>query len=137
MRHITRGIRRLGLLTAMLAAVVFATATQASASQNAGWVYTLNRSGAVFFDADLNGYAGYEKITVCDNLTDGRGIVAYVGAVTPGGDYKTYTFKDPSHDGQCRSWATNYFVEEHVVFIDVCNYWGDNLADCAHARAVS
>lgn len=47
--------RRCGLVVAVAAAVVFGTGLSASAAeppQNVGWLHTVGRGGAVFFDAD-------------------------------------------------------------------------------------
>ncbi|MFJ6088261.1 hypothetical protein ACIQI8_43595 [Streptomyces sp. NPDC092369] len=102
-------------------------ATQAQASQNSGWVYTSNQSGAVYFDADLNGYPGLEKITVCDNKTDGRGTDALVTGKkgdTSIGEY----LNDPSNDGHCESRTGDFFTEETAVGVGVWEYWGDNTA---------
>ncbi|MFD5272139.1 hypothetical protein [Streptomyces sp. NPDC058335] len=105
-----------------------ALATQAQASQNSGWVYTANRSGAAYFDADLNGIPGVEKITVCDNTTDGRGTRVFVSGKD--GDGGVFLFvTDPSNDGQCHSYQGNFFLEETVVGLDVYEYWGDNDAN--------
>ncbi|WP_433472486.1 hypothetical protein ACQPZP_26810 [Spirillospora sp. CA-142024] len=139
-----RNARRFGLFAAVMAVMVFWGGTQAGAAEpphNVHWLYTLSGSGAVFFDADLAGYPSYEKITVCDNTTDQRGIVAYLEGTDPNGDEPTdpagYVFKDPSNDGQCHSWATNYFADGYRVFVEVCEYHGDIWERCAYAHGVA
>lgn len=59
-----------------------------AAPKNVGWLYTQSATGAVFFDADLAGYSSYEKITVCDNKSDGRGIRASLVGTHPNGGYQ-------------------------------------------------
>ncbi|MER5951011.1 hypothetical protein ABT127_33750 [Streptomyces sp. NPDC001904] len=111
-------------------------ATQAQASQNSGWIYTSNQSGNVFFDADLNGYPGIEKMTVCDNTSDGRGIRAEISGKSPDGT--TWVFQsDPSNDGHCATLQGNWFYEESPVNIVIYEYWGDNTAHMATAHAVA
>jgi hypothetical protein len=83
---------RAALVGAAVAALMFSVVSPAAASTNAGWIYTyangatsgngLSLSGA-FFDGDLNGRPGWEKITVCDNEADGRGVRAYALPVPP------------------------------------------------------
>jgi hypothetical protein len=133
-----RFVRRLGLLAAVMAVVLLGAGTPASAEPpaNVHWLYTSTGSGAVFFDADFEGYPSYEKITVCDNVTDGRGIVAYIEGVrvNPSSptDHVGFEFKDPSNDGQCRSWAANYFADGYGVYVQVCEYWGDRIEHCEY-----
>lgn len=137
-------VRRLSVFMAVMAAVVLGLSTQANAAdppKNVGWLYTLTNSGAVFFDADLAGSPSYEKITVCDNVADGRGIVGFIEGTDPNGDSPTdnvrYEFKDPSSDGNCRSWATNYFADGYRVFVQVCEYHGDRWEMCRTGRGVA
>ncbi|GAA0280983.1 hypothetical protein GCM10009527_091620 [Actinomadura nitritigenes] len=140
MRSVSRFARPL-CLSAAAAGLILGAASPAAAAdpENVGWLYTETHSGAVFFDADLAGYPSYEKITVCDNLTDGRGIEAYLEGNDPFEPEAVvgYYFQDPSHDGQCRSWATNYFADGKSVFVKVCEYWGDNRANCHWASGVA
>src|SRR5882757_8358081 len=105
-----RLIRSAAVVVGLTAAVTLGLGTQAQASTNSGWVYTLGSSGAAYFDADLNGYAGVEKITVCDNESDGRGIRARVTGQDGDGTYYFYV-SDPSNDGTCVSTQYNYFLE--------------------------
>ncbi|WP_461006384.1 hypothetical protein [Streptomyces capparidis] len=134
-------MRRLSLLAGVTAAVIFGAAPPAAAAppENVGWLYTETRTGAVFFDADLEGYPSYEKITVCDNWTDGRGIEAYLQGSPPSNPdgLVDYTFQDPSNDGKCRSWATNYFADGTRVYVEVCEYWGENRENCRWAAGVA
>ena len=111
-------------------------ATQAQASQNSGWVYTSNQSGAVYFDADLNGHPGLEKITVCDNTTDGRGTQALLIGKKDGGSTAEFE-NDPSHDGQCESRTGDFFTEETDVSVGVWEYWGDNTAHNGYGSGVA
>ncbi|MGK5674471.1 hypothetical protein ACSNOB_16715 [Micromonospora sp. URMC 106] len=139
-----RFARRLSLLAAVMAAVLVGAGAPANAAEppaNIHWLYTTTGSGAVFFDADLEGYPSYEKITVCDNRTDDRGIYALLEGVDPHGDgptdYVYYEFSDPSNDGQCRSWATNYFADGYKVRAEVCEYHGEILEYCRWGSGVA
>ncbi|MEJ3744028.1 hypothetical protein WEI85_12120 [Actinomycetes bacterium KLBMP 9797] len=117
-----RWIRNASIVTGALVAVLVGAGAPAEASANVGWLYTINAGGAVFFDADLNGEPGIEKITVCDNKSDGRGIMAEVSQSYWGGN--SYIVVDPSNDGRCDSWAANFFVEDTQVQISVWEYAG-------------
>lgn len=127
---------------ATLVAVAVATATvglgaqAAHASTNSGWVYTADSSGAVYFDADLNGYPGYEKITVCDNKADGRGVRADVIGYD-GDGLTTKTVSDPSDDGHCASIQGNFFLEETRVSVVVYEYWDGNTANENSGTAIA
>ncbi|MEV0228660.1 hypothetical protein [Nonomuraea sp. NPDC050786] len=92
-------------------------ATPAHASQNSGWVWTSTRSGAVYFDADLNGRRDWEKITICLNkpghpiqarVHDGRHMRALV---------------DTTADGRCVSRAGDFFPEERDITVYVHEIW--------------
>jgi hypothetical protein len=107
------------------AVVLLGVGPQAQASENSGWVYTTTSSGAAYFDADLNGQPGIEKITVCDNKSDGRGIEVHL--VTEAGVSVLY-LRDPSNDGHCTSYSGNLLIEETHVVVDVYEYWGNNEA---------
>ncbi|MGW3960752.1 hypothetical protein ACWED2_13125 [Amycolatopsis sp. NPDC005003] len=128
-----RWARRSGVLAAAVTAGVLGAGAQAQAElppKNVGWLYTVGKSGAVFFDADLAGYPSEEKITVCDNKTDGRGIAATIRGVPSGGPYGaswTFTF-DPSNDGKCVSTHENFFADGYAVTVHVNEYWGENTA---------
>lgn len=129
-----RNVRAISVVAGLAALSTMSLAGQAQASRNAGWIYTSNQSGAVFFDADLNGYPGLEKITVCDNTSDGRGIRAEVSGTDGSGS--TWVFlSDPSNDGTCESVQGNFFIEDTYVGIVVYEYWGDNTAHTATATA--
>ena len=136
---IAQGFARLGGSVIALGSSEAKLKAAAADPENVGWLYTETHSGAVFFDADLAGYPSDEKITVCDNLTDGRGIEAYLEGNDPFEPEAVvgYYFQDPSHGGQCRSWATNYFADGKSVFVKVCEYWGDNRANCHWASGVA
>jgi len=127
------------VVAATVAALTFGVSTQAEATSpphNIGWLYTQSKSGAAFFDADLAGYPSYEKITVCDNKSDGRGIVAYVSGWQynfGSYDWVTLSFRDPSNDGDCEAQWDNYFLDGYVVDLTVCEYWGTNEDNCATA----
>jgi hypothetical protein len=113
--------RRAGIVLATAAAAVLVFSQQAQASTNVGWLWTGDAGGAVFFDADLNGEPGIEKVTVCDEWADGRGVVAYLihGSTL-------VELKDPSYDLKCVSLAKNMFVEETKVTVEVCEYADGN-----------
>lgn len=133
-----RWLRRSGVLTAVIAVMTFAMTAPAQAAEppaNVGWVYTTSGSGAVFFDADLAGYPSYEKVTVCDNRSDGRGIdVVIVGTPARG-----VMLKDPSNNGNCVSAQGNFFSDGYEVHVQVCEYWGNpvNYANCNHGWGVA
>jgi hypothetical protein len=137
-----RWARRSGVLVAAMTAGVLGAGAQAQAElppKNVGWLYTVGSSGAVFFDADLAGYPSEEKITVCDNKKDGRGIAAIVRGVPAGGaagaDW-VYTF-DPSSDGKCVAGHGNFFADGYAVTVNVYEYWGDNTAAEAWGTGVA
>ena len=131
-----RALRRVSMVAGIVAMSAMGFATQAQASQNSGWVYTSNQSGAVYFDADLNGYPGLEKITVCDNTTDGRGTQALV--MGKKGDTSVFIWEnDPSNDGHCRSTQGDFFTEETDVSVGVWEYWGDNTAHNGEGSGVA
>lgn len=112
------------MVVAIAAISTLGLATGAQASSNSGWVYTSNMSGAAYFDADLNGYPGVEKVTVCDNKSDGRGIqVRLVGKSGDGSQTTIVTQRDPSNDGHCASLQDNWFLEETLVGVSVEEYW--------------
>ena len=114
--------RKLAVTAVATGVAVFGTGTQAFASKNVGWFYTLNYRDAVFFDADLNGYPGIEKITVCDNTTDKMGTRAVIRNRNTLEDEVTIT--DPSNNGQCASGEWNMWTEETPLNIWVFNYAG-------------
>ncbi|MFD9195470.1 hypothetical protein ACFWCA_45575 [Streptomyces phaeochromogenes] len=122
-----RALRKVSMVAGIAAIVTLSLAPQAQASQNSGWVYTSNLSGAVYFDADLNGYPGVEKITVCDNKTDGRGVTGEVVGQDGSGTVR-YIITDPSNDGHCESMQGNYFLEDTPVNVFVSESWGSNSA---------
>jgi hypothetical protein len=110
-------------------AVLAGAGAPALASQNVGWLYSIDGGGAVFFDADLNGELGIEKITVCDNKTDGRGGEAEVTS-----DIDSWLVADPSHDGKCVVYQGNLFPEETWVTVRVWEYAGSWTSIVVHAN---
>jgi len=130
-----RGLQRWGVFAATMAAVVLGAETQAYAQAppaNLGWVYTVGKSGAGFFDADLAGFPSDEKITVCDNKSDGRGTIAKLWGFSPADlSYTLLTVTDPSNNGSCTAVEGNYFADGYGVSLEVCEYWGPiNEANC-------
>ncbi|KND30864.1 hypothetical protein [Streptomyces acidiscabies] len=123
-----KAVRNASLVAGLALTATMGLATQAQASENSGWVYTTNRSGAAFFDADLNGQPGIEKLTVCDNKSDGRGIRAQVYGNNNGTSFWAIQ-SDPSNDGHCESIQGNFYIEETPVTVIVYEYWGDNTND--------
>jgi hypothetical protein len=127
--------KRSGVLVAAVAAAVLGAGAQAQAAEgphNVGWLYTVGKSGAVFFDADLAGYPSEEKITVCDNKTDDRGIGAILTGTAADGPYGAdvvYIY-DPSNNGKCEDIHANIFADGYAVTVHVFEYWngGANTA---------
>jgi hypothetical protein len=130
--------KRSGVLVAAIAAVVLGAGAQAQAAEgphNVGWLYTVGKSGAVFFDADLAGYPSEEKITVCDNKTDERGVAAIVTgtpAAGPWGANELYIY-DPSNNGECESIHANIFADGYAVTVHVFEYWNGGANTAADA----
>ncbi|MGW2327429.1 hypothetical protein ACWC5C_16875 [Streptomyces sp. NPDC001700] len=131
-----RALRKASIVAGIAVIATMGLAPQAQASKNSGWIYTSNQSGAAFFDADLNGQPGVEKITVCDNRSDGRGVRVEVSGRDGSGS--VWIFKsDPSNNGRCESIQGNFFLEDTAVGIVVYEYWGDNTAHKATGTAVA
>lgn len=134
-----RWLRKATVLAVATTIAVTGVSTQAQASRNVGWVFTLLGAGystnGAYFDADLNGFADVEKLTVCDNETDGRGVRASVYEYGDN-DYEVQVV-DPSHDGNCASTAFNMFNEEITIVLEVCEYAGSVEYNCNHAYAIS
>ncbi|MGV9645159.1 hypothetical protein [Streptomyces sp. NPDC003514] len=130
-------LRKLTTTIAVASAVIFGSTSQAEASTNSGWVYTFGQSGAIYFDADLNGHPGWEKITVCDNKSDGRGIVGEVDS-SVNIQYGVQV-ADPSNNGTCSSKAGDFFDEEEVVGLWVCEYHdgANNPLNWEHCNSIS
>ncbi|BFO16034.1 hypothetical protein SHKM778_24220 [Streptomyces sp. KM77-8] len=136
-----RWLRRMSLLASVTAAVVFGGAAHASAAvppQNVHWLYTAGGGGAAFFDADLAGYPSSEKVTVCDNKSNGRGVFAVFRGTHPdtGGAMDVY-IDDPSNDGHCRSTYGNFFADGYYVYVLVCEHADGASYNCAQARGVA
>jgi hypothetical protein len=122
-----KSMRRLALLSTVLVATILGAATPALASPvNIGWVYTTNRGGAAYFDADLNGYPSFEKITVCDNMSNGRGVRVYVNYYNAENTVDSVVVSDPSNDGHCESVQGNFFIEEQRIYLMVYEYAGSD-----------
>ncbi|WP_240796251.1 hypothetical protein [Streptomyces sp. RFCAC02] len=127
-------------MAAAVAALTFGTGGQASAAvppHNVGWLYTASGSGAAFFDADLDGWPSFEKVTVCDNTSDGRGVVVTLVGTAPNGDNMFVITRDPSNNGSCTADSGNLFADGYYVYVTVCEYWGDNEANCRYGTGVA
>ena len=125
-----------------MAAVLVGVSSPANADpHNIGWVWTTTApsGGAGFFDADLAGYPSVEKLTVCDNKTDGHGVIATLYyAYLDGEPYEFRdSVKDPSNDGTCEHIAYNMAGENYHVMIEVCEYWDTYIDHCAHDYGVA
>jgi hypothetical protein len=129
-----RWTRRAVVVGGVVVAVLAGAAAPAGASTNLGWLYTVNNGGAIFFDADLNGQPGIEKITVCDNKSDGRGIAASVEDVE--GNLE-YFIVDRSHDGSCTVYQGDLFKEETRVSVSVWEYAGTWKSSVKYGIAVA
>jgi hypothetical protein len=110
-------------VTTTLAVFGGVSGAQAADSQNVGWLYTVGAGGAVFFDADLAGYTGYEKITVCDNNSNGKGVKALVREY---GGSESKTVSDPSNDGHCAAVQGNFIPDGEKVEVRVWEYNADD-----------
>lgn len=135
-----RWLGRSCVLAVVMVAALFGVTAQAQAAvppQNVGWLYTLSGSGAVYFDADLAGHPGWEKITVCDNSPDGRGIYASVEAYEDGVGWVSESILDQSYDRHCESMQGNYFNDGFYVWVQICEYWGHNFDNCAEGKGVA
>jgi len=102
--------------------------------QNSGWIKLPDDAGAAYFDADLAGHSGWEKITVCDNKPNGRGV-----QVTGYSDnYGTAFVQDPSDDGHCSVIQGNLFPDGYGVDLYVEEYSGDIIWDnWAYGRGIA
>lgn len=136
--------RRVSVCAGVVATIVLGAGAEAQATvppQDVGWLYTVGGGGKVYFDADLAGFPSEEKITVCDEKTDGRGVAAGLWGTTPGSTTET-TFlyppiKDPSNNNECVSYHANYFADGFKVGIHIWEYWGDNTANDVWAYGVA
>lgn len=113
--------RRTAVFGGAVVAVVGGVAAPATASENLSWLYTVNKGGAIFFDADLNGQAGVEKITLCDKKSDGRGVAATITDVE---DNLEYYLVDRSNDDECTVYQGNLFKEDTRVQVAIWEYAG-------------
>lgn len=119
-----RWLWRSSLLASTVVAAISVVGAPAHATvppKNVGWLYLDGGVGAAFFDADLAGYPSYEKITVCDNKANGRGVVVTVY----GDNYGAEWVADPSNDGHCASIQGNMFPDGYGVTVFVNEYKGD------------
>jgi hypothetical protein len=132
---------RLSTVAALAATIVFGAAAQTQATvppHNVGWLYTTTHSGAVFFDADFAGHPSEEKVTVCDNKSDGRGIRASVGGLDPHDHFPiSWAIVDPSNDGHCVSFHCNCYADGYAVEVDVMEDWGDETDHLATGKGVA
>jgi hypothetical protein len=113
--------------------VVGAPAQATVPPKNVGWLYTEGGGGAAFFDADLAGHAGWEKITVCDNVANRMGVGVHVY-----GDLgQEAGVVDPSSDGHCASIEGNLFPDGYGVDVHVFEYKGDLNTNYNDGRGVA
>jgi hypothetical protein len=127
---------RTATVAAIASTIVFGISVPADASRNSGWVYSVGGGAAAYFDADLNGAAGVEAVTICDEKANGRGAIVYVNYLNAETSDTLVTVKDPSHDDTCVQAAWNMFVEDLTVYVEVCEYkGGDYFIDCAYYSA--
>jgi hypothetical protein len=129
-----RWIRKAAVVGVAIVVGLGVAAAPAQASSNVGWLYSVNNGGAVFFDADLNDDSRIEKITVCDNKSDGRGVEAKVYGITVN---MAWQVADPSHDGKCVSYQGDLFVEETRVQVAVWEYAGTWRSTVEYAIGVA
>lgn len=119
-------------MTAVVAGVG-APAQAAAPPRNVGWLYVEGGGGAAFFDADLEGHPGWEKITVCDNASNRRGVGVHVY-----GDLgQDEGIVDPSNDGRCVSIEGNMFPDGYGVDVHVYEYAGDSTYGWTDGRGVA
>ncbi|MEV0228662.1 hypothetical protein [Nonomuraea sp. NPDC050786] len=112
------------MVLAAASALVLGGTTPSHASQNSGWVYVgqgtaSSNTGGAYFDADFNGYPNWEKITVCDNSSNGWGVGVDISPYYPSG---VKTVKDGSDDGHCADEQNDFWPEEKNVTICVYEY---------------
>jgi hypothetical protein len=126
MRAVSAWGWRSGLLASAIVAIVGVAGAPAQATvppRNVGWLYTTNNAGAVFFDADLAGHSGWEKITVCDNYApDGAIIEARIDSDANVSQW----FQDTSRNGHCTAYAGNFFSDGYAVTVYVYEYSGQS-----------
>ncbi|MEJ3749699.1 hypothetical protein WEI85_41385 [Actinomycetes bacterium KLBMP 9797] len=126
-----RWLWRSSLLASAVVATIAGVGAPAQATvppKNVGWLYTVGNGGAAFFDADLAGHPGWEKITVCDNVANSRG----VGVAVYGDLGQEHGILDPSSERPCASMQGNLFPDGYGVAVHVFEYRGDlneNYAD--------
>lgn len=117
---------RSGLLASAIAAIVGVVGAPAQATvppRNVGWLYTTNNAGAVFFDADLAGHDGWEKITVCNNNIPDGDIVE----VRIDGDVNlSKWFQDTTRNKHCTAYSGNYFSDGYAVTVYVYEQGGQS-----------
>jgi hypothetical protein len=114
-------------------AAIAAPAQATVPPKNVGWLYVEGRGGAAFFDADLAGHPGYEKITVCDNKGNNRAV--YVRVISDHGE--TYEVSDPSSDGNCEFIQGNMFPDGYGVEVIVWESGGGIMYPPTSARGVA
>lgn len=131
-----RWLWRSSLLTSAVVAGISVAGGPAQATvppANVGWLYVQGGGGAAFFDADLAGHPGWEKITVCDNVANARGVSV---AVFPDLG-NSAGVADPSSDGRCASIQGNLFPDGYGVRVIVFEYAGDKQFNWNEARGVA
>jgi hypothetical protein len=113
---------------AVLTAIVLSANTPAQASSDSGWIYTVGSGGKAYFDADVSGYAGQERLTVCDIKADGLGVTAWVWRTDiENGQTQTVSV---GGNGTCAYIQSNMFTEETPLALQVCQYKGTALSNC-------
>jgi hypothetical protein len=131
-----RWLWRSSLLTGAVVVAVAGVGAPAQATvppKNVGWLYVDGGGGAVFFDADLAGHPGWEKITVCDNVANGRGVGVHVY-----GDLgQEVEVLDPSSNGKCVSKQGNMFPDGYGVSVHVFEYANSLGSNWNDARGVA
>jgi hypothetical protein len=129
-----RWTRALPAAGALATAIVVSPATPAmAASVNIGWLYTFDREGKAYFDADANGEPGKEKIVVVDRRSDGHGVRARVWQAGNPNNYESV--QDPKHDAARTVWVHNMFREGTPVYMQVCLYKGDWSGWCGETKS--
>ncbi|MCX4763332.1 hypothetical protein OG562_20630 [Streptomyces sp. NBC_01275] len=133
-----RRMNRAASVVAGIAALVLGASTQAYASADSGWVYTDNKGGKAYFDADVKS-GNKEKVTVCDLKTNNRAVKVefYLTGGGDGADSPIHTLVDKDNDGKCVSKSYNWFGEERDVTIAVLEYHGSKTYNMNFGHATS
>jgi hypothetical protein len=134
---VKRWLHKITLIGAVIAAVV--AGAPAAAQADTPWTYTTDNSSAsgAKFWTDPGGNATKEKLSVCDNQSNGLGVraqVTWVGVVMIGAP----TLQDSLDNGNCVSAEYDMFPEGVPVQLEVCHFYGhvyntgDALFDCGY-----